>query len=48
MLEWFKVGFGLGAGLMAAVGLSLAFLGAWDWVVIYAMKIRFALRDRRP
>jgi len=47
MLEWFKAGFGVGMGLMAAGAVFLAALGLWDLIAIFIGKLRLALCYRK-
>ncbi len=47
MSEWFKIGFGLGLGVLAAAAVFLMALGLWDGVDIYIGKLRMTVRQRR-
>ena len=47
MLEWFKTGFGLGLGVIAAASIFLMALGLWDWVAIYIGKVQMVVRHKR-
>ena len=47
MMEWFKTGFGISLGVIAAASVFLMALNLWDWVAIFMGKLRMAVRHRR-
>jgi hypothetical protein len=47
MLEWFKAGFGISLGVIAAAATCLMVLGLWDSVAICIGKLRLVIRKKK-